>query len=501
MAAVLPNFLKQRASLTPDRPAVLFHDQSYTFQDVFEKALKFAGKIASYSISSGDAVALLVKNKPESIFIIYALQQLGAVAVMINTRLTESEISWQITDSEAKLLIYDDEFKDTADRVQNQKGNLEKASIDELKEREPRLTFIAEEWKMDHICSIMYTSGTTGNPKGVLQSYENHFWSAAGSALNLGLKEDDLWICAVPLFHISGYSILMRSIIYGMTVRLYERFDEEDINNKLINGEGTIISVVTVMLQRLLNNLGNKSYSSRFRCMLLGGGPAPKSILEQCSEKGIPIFQTYGMTETSSQIVTLPPEYSLSKLGSAGKPLFPAQIRIMEDGKVLPPLKAGEIVVKGPNVTKGYLKREDANRERFQDGWLFTGDIGYLDEEGFLYVLDRRSDLIISGGENIYPAEIESVLTGHPDVVEAGVIGVNDANWGQVPVAFLVVKKNVPEKELLDYCRMHLAKYKIPRRFFTVPALPRNASNKLLRRELKQLYREMMKKNAQNSDE
>jgi O-succinylbenzoic acid--CoA ligase len=488
---VLPNFLKQRAFLTPERPAVLFCNQVYTFQDVFKKAIEFAEKVASYSIAPGDAVALLVKNKPETIFLIYALQQLGAAAVMLNTRLTAAEISWQLADSESKLLIYDEEFADLADGVQNQNERMQKASIQELKERKPRRTSIQEEWNMDDVCSIMYTSGTTGNPKGVLQSYGNHFWSATGSALNLGLREDDLWICAVPLFHISGYSILMRSIIYGMTIRLYERFDEEDINNKLINGEGTIISVVAVMLQRLLNNLEGRSYSSRFRCMLLGGGPAPKPILEQCAQKGIPVFQTYGMTETSSQIVTLPPEYSLSKLGSAGKPLFPSQIRIMEDGKVLPPLKAGEIVVKGPNVTKGYLKREEANRERFRDGWLFTGDIGYLDEDGFLYVLDRRSDLIISGGENVYPAEIESVLTGHPDVVEAGVIGVHDERWGQVPVAFLVAKREIPEEELSDYCQTRLAKYKIPKRFFTIPALPRNASNKLLRRELKQLYQEM----------
>lgn len=246
------------------------------------------------------------------------------------------------------------------------------------------------------------------------------------------------------------------------------------------------MSVVAATLSRLLRS-SEGSYHENFRGMLLGGGPAPKPILEECAERGIPVFQTYGMTETSSQIATLSPEYSLTKLGSAGKPLFPCQLRIAAEGGEAP-YKEGEILVKGPNVTVGYLNREEANKEAFVGGWFHTGDIGYVDEEGFLFVLDRRSDLIISGGENIYPAEVESVLLDHPAVIEAGVTGVTNEKWGQVPAAFIVEKEPVEEEELRRFCQSRLAKYKCPAYFIKVEGLPRNASNKLLRRELRNQF-------------
>ncbi len=306
-----------------------------------------------------------------------------------------------------------------------------------------------------------------------------------GSMLNLGLTENDSWYCAVPIFHISGLSILMRSVLYGMKVVLVEKFDEGEANRNIIENGVTIISVVTAMLNRMLAKLGDRSYPPHFRCALLGGGPAPIHLLEQCKRKRIPVFQSYGMTETASQIVTLAPEYSLTKIGSAGKALFPSQLRIEVDSKQAAVNEPGEIVVFGPNVTHGYWKRPDATEEAIQAGWLHTGDIGYIDEDGFLYVLDRRSDLIISGGENVYPAEIEAVLSAHPAVFEAGVTGVADDTWGQVPLAFVVTTEEVTEEQLLTYCREHLASYKIPCEIVFCKELPRNGANKLLRRELK----------------
>jgi O-succinylbenzoic acid--CoA ligase len=290
----------------------------------------------------------------------------------------------------------------------------------------------------------------------------------------------------------------MRSVIYGMPIVLHESFHVEKTLRDLTEKKVTIMSVVTTTLTRIVDHLKEESLPNHFRCMLLGGGPAPLPLLEKCVEKNIPVFQSYGMTETASQIVTLSPEYSLSKLGSAGKPLFPAQIKIeLEDGQAASKGKPGEIVVKGQNVTKGYLFRPEVTKEKIRDGWLYTGDIGYLDDEGFLFVLDRRSDLIISGGENIYPAEIEAVLLAHADIVDAGITGMEDAKWGQVPAAFIVKKEGstLSEEELVQFCLERLAKYKVPKAFYFTKSLPRNAAKKLLRRKLWEWIKEGSDKN------
>ena len=406
----LPNFLKQRAFLTPDRRALSFGNYSCTFQTLYEIAVSWAGALREMDLDTGKRAGVLIKNSKEGFFLLHAIQQAGVTAVMLNNRLTADELKFQLEDTNVEALVYDEMFTSLAQELKMSVRHENIVSLSDIEKKQNNDFQPASQVAMEDICTIMYTSGTTGNPKGVLQSYNNHWWSAIGSALNLGLKESDSWLCTVPLFHISGYSILMRSIIYGIELKLFEKFDEEAVNKELKMGGVTIISVVSAMLQRLLGDLKDGHYHQNFRCMLLGGGPAPKSMLEQCKNKGIPVYQTYGMTETASQFVTLSPEDSLKKLGSAGKPLFPCDMRIMKGNVEASPSEEGEIAVKGPNVTSGYLNRNEANSESFIDGWFLTGDIGYQDEEGFLYVLDRRSDLIISGGENVYPAEIESVL-------------------------------------------------------------------------------------------
>lgn len=482
----MPNWLKQRAYLTPHRQAVIFNGQRLTFGELYQNVLTMAGKLYASGVKRKQFAAVLLRNHLDTAVILLALQLLGVRAVILNNRLTAEELIWQLQDSQAASLISEEFFADERAKIGSMLPDLPQLTKEKLADVRFVEPDVSSEIDMDDICTIMYTSGTTGHPKGVIQTYGNHWWSAAGSALNLGLREDDCWLCSMPLFHISGYSILMKSIIYGMKIVLHEKFDAEKTLQDIKNEHVTIMSVVSTTLTRIIEHIQGGKLPGYFRCMLLGGGPASLPLLEECVAKNIPVYQTYGMTETSSQIVTLAPEDSIRKLGSAGKPLFPSQIKIIAEGNTEAAVKeAGEIIVKGPNVTPGYLNKAESAVKDIQHGWLHTGDIGYLDEEGFLFVLDRRSDLIISGGENIYPAEIEGVLTSHPAIIDAGIIGQKDETWGEVPAAFIVKNSPVTEDELLEFCRGKLAKYKIPKYFYFIDEIPRNASKKILRRKLR----------------
>jgi len=478
----MPNWLMQRAFLTPERTAIETKEEKITFLELHEKVGSVCEHLSYLQIAKGQKVAVLMKNGTQMITVIHALSYIGAVAVLLNTRLSREELLWQMDDAEVVCLVTDQEFETEQVLVY---------AFEEVVNGPKKTAVVQEEFSLEESMTIIYTSGTTGKPKGVILTYGNHWASAVGSSLNLGLRDDDCWLACMPMFHVGGLSLLMKNIMYGMRILLVPKYDPDFIHEAIKTRGITIISVVSKMLMDLLERLGEETYPSSLRCMLLGGGPAPKPLLETCVTKGIPVYQTYGMTETSSQICTLSADYMLTKVGSAGKPLFSCQLRIEKDGEVVPPNVEGEIVVKGLNVTHGYFKREDATRETIIDGWLHTGDLGYLDEEGFLYVLDRRSDLIISGGENIYPAQIEEVLLAHPMVVEAGVVGKVDEQWGQVPAAFIVKANHVTEAEIIKFCEEKLAKYKVPKEVHFLLELPRNASKKLLRRELRHLLKEM----------
>ncbi len=485
----LPNFLMKRAALSPERIALEMDDRKVTFAELYRNSLQLTEKLGELGVKKGDRISIFMSNSIELVEVLFALKNIGAVTVLHNLRLTAQELSFQVEDAASRFILVEDGLGSFFSSVFVPEKIIPFSRLASINGRSVE---VVEEFDLDSTDTIMYTSGTTGFPKGVKQTYGNHLWSATGSALNLGLHENDCWLLAVPMFHISGLSILMRSVVYGMRVIIHKRFDAEAVHMDLMERNVTIVSVVSAMLRALLEKLGTGAYPPSFRCMLVGGGPVPKSMLEECQEKAIPVFQTYGMTETCSQIVTLSPESAIAKLGSAGKPLFPCQLKIIQEGQVAAPGETGEIVVKGPNVTPGYFNREKATKDSFQDGWFYTGDVGYLDEEGFLFVVDRRSDLIISGGENVYPAEIEAVLVSHPLINEAGVTGVHDDRWGQVPVAFIVENRIglIDEEELLSYLKERLAGYKVPKQLHLVEALPRNASSKLMRRELLKLVPE-----------
>lgn len=472
----MQNWLLQRARLTPQATALQFLHKTYSWQEIVSQASIRAGQLVRMGVEPKTRVALLAPSTDELVITIYACMLLQCEMVMCNRRLAQHELTYQLEDAEVTTVIV----------AQADSAKLPACPfilLEDVAQQTAETLQFSEQWQEEATASIMYTSGTTGFPKGVRQTYGNHQASALSAALNVGVAPQDVWLCTMPIFHISGLSILMRSILYGNGVQLHENFDEKQVVDALLTGEVTHMSVVAVTLARILQELEarGEQLPKHFKLMLAGGGAVPKSYLQRAIACNIAIAQTYGMTETASQTATLSPQDALRKIGSSGKVLFFSQIKIAGAKKAG---EHGEICVQGPNVTPGYIGRH-ANKAATQNGWLHTGDIGYLDDEGYLYVVDRRNDLIISGGENIYPAEIENILHGHEAIIEAGVCGCDDAKWGAVPVAFIVVKSAVSAQQIQAYCAEHLAKYKVPKQVHIVSALPRNGANKLLRRELR----------------
>ncbi|AIF43996.1 o-succinylbenzoate--CoA ligase [Virgibacillus sp. SK37] len=478
MEEFIPHWLNKQASLSPSQVAIEELDGStLTFLQLQEESSTYARKLASWGVTDGSHVGILSTNCTEMVIAIHALSYLGAVVVLLNTRLTTAELNFQLTDAEVAFLLAEQDKMEQAKELQVDNYR----TFSDLTSLSEKNIALFKEIKLSKAFTIIYTSGTTGHPKGVVHTYGNHWWSAIGSALNLGINPTDKWLAALPIFHVSGLSILIRSVVYGMPIFLLNKFDAVVVHEAIMKKNVTMVSVVTIMLQELLNLLQEDTYPESFRCMLLGGGPAPEPLLQKAKERQIPVFQSFGMTETASQIVTLSAKDALQKVGSAGKPLLPAQLKINNPNEQ----NIGEIFVKGPMVTKGYFKNKYATEKAFVDGWLATGDLGYLDSEGFLYVVDRRTDLIISGGENIYPSELESILSGMEQIREIAVIGKKDVTWGEVPVAFIVTEDEMlSAEEVLAYAQNHLAKYKWPREVIFVRDLPRNASNKIVRKDL-----------------
>jgi O-succinylbenzoic acid--CoA ligase len=489
----MPDWLRQRALQTEDRLALIADGAELTYAALDARVNTAAQRLEAEGLRPGEIVALLAQNGAAYVIAVHAVSRAGAVLLPLNLRLAPAELAWQLRDAGVHRLIHDESQGPSAHGLRDEVSPLQFVALESLASAAARPSRASgraapdPRFELGSPHTVLYTSGTTGRAKGAVLSYGNHLWSATASALNLGLSPDDRWLACLPLFHAGGLSILLRSVIYGTTAIVHPGFDPESVNGAIDEQGVTIVSVVANMLQRMLDQRGDRPYSATLRCMLLGGGPAPEPLLRRCAALGVPVVQTYGLTETASQIATLAPEDALRKLGSAGRPLFGSELRIVaEDGSPCAPGDAGEIVVRGPTVTSGYLNNPRATAAAIRDGWLHTGDVGYLDAEGYLYVRDRRDDLIISGGENVYPAEIEAVLASHPAVAEAGVYGVEDPRWGRAPAAVVVLRAgaSLPPDELIAFCRERLAAYKTPSRVSFAEALPRNAAGKLLRREL-----------------
>lgn len=502
----MPAWLAQRAATDADVEALRYNGASLSYRELYRLATQIASELRRDGVKDRSRVAVLVRNGRLFALAVHSLMQMGILMVPLNWRLTISEMTWQVRDSEVDFLIYDGESEREAQEISTE-TQVRVWKIEDLLDEDKGLGVGVANRRVEansnqliefqRPLAVIYTSGTTGHPKGTILTYGNFWWSAIASALQSGLQKNDKWLVPMPLFHVGGLSVLMRSVIYGITAVIQDRFDAVQVNRTLDEEEITLLSVVPTMLARMLEERRGAAYPGRLRLVLLGGSSAPRRVLEDCSRLGVPVAQSYGLTEACSQVATLLPEDGLRKLGSSGMPLFPTQIRILEGEQTLEANEIGEIAVRSPTVTPGYLNRPQDNALSFRNGWFMTGDIGYLDEEGYLFVIDRRNDLIVSGGENVYPAEVEAVLLRHPGVLEAGVVGAEHSLWGQVPMAVIRLPDgtSILDAELEEHCRQYLAGYKVPKTFLRMDSpLPRNASGKLLRRDLRVRVNELWNK-------
>jgi O-succinylbenzoic acid--CoA ligase len=439
----LDDWLAQRSQSCPERPALVADGSSVTYAELEAEATWVARRLIAHGVRRGSTVAMTMHPRREQVVMVHALMKVGAVLLPLGPRLSAPERAAVIAAEEPAVDLDD---------------------AGELTQTEADLPLLGEH-DMDDVASRVMTSGSSGAPDPVGLTYGNFLWSAVASAFNIGVDPEDRWLCCLPLSHISGLGIVMRSVIYGTTALLHDGFDVDRVAEALEREEITVVSLVTTMLTRLLEAGVDLSGP---RAILVGGGPVPEDPLEEALARGATVVQTYGLTETCSQVTTLAPADARRKLGSAGRPLLTTHLRIQD----------GEILVQGPTVAPG---RADA------DGWLHTGDLGRIDEEGFLYVDDRIDDMIVSGGENVIPAEVEKVLLRHPEVADAAVVGRDDPEWQQAVTAIVVLQdgSEVSPDELRRHCAESLAGFKVPKRVELAAALPRTPSGKLMRRALR----------------
>lgn len=490
---IIPNWLEQRAETSPGHAALMYEGRSISFADLAARAAAVSGRLRHLGVSRGDRIALLIGNRPEFVEILNAAARLGAVIVPLNGRLSPTEIARQLEDSNPRVLLYDKATRDTVAAVREMLA-ISAVSVDvDALNGDPVLDEIAGDpdrgsptIDLQAAHCMVYTSGSSGRPKGVLLTFGNFFWSAVGSAFNLGVHRDDRWLACLPFCHVGGLSILLRSVIYGTSAVIHHGFDPARVDRALDEDRVTIISVVANMLQRLMETRGDRPFPPWLRCVLLGGGPAPLALLQACRARRLPVMQTYGLTEAASQVATLAPADAERKLGSAGKPLLGTEVLLRGIDGPVPTGEVGEILIRGPSVSPGYLNSVgDVQR---QDGWFCTGDLGRLDDEGFLYVMGRRDDMIISGGENVYPAEVEAALQAHPAVAEACVFGVPDERWGAAVAACVRLRPGMTASadDLVEHVRRHLAHFKAPRHMHFVNDFPRTAAGKIVRHRVRQ---------------
>ena len=494
----LANWFRERALSTPERRALNFEGRDWTYGEMQRDIEACAGRLAALGIKAGDRVAFLGFNQPMFLFAMFASARLGAIFVPLNFRLTGPELAFMIEDCQAGALIVDETHRAVIEPQIAQLTSL-KAVLAAERETQwidgPPPATAPVRANEDDVALIMYTSGTTGRPKGAMLTHGNIWWNNASGMHTLDMLADDVTLVPAPIFHIGGLNVTtLAAFQKGALVVLHRAFDPGRALADIAAHKVTTMFGVPAMFLFMAQHPGfAETDFSSVRVLCVGGAPCPLPVLKAYLARGVSMQQGYGLTETSPMVSFLAPEYALTKVGSSGRtPMF-VEVKVVDFNghAVSAPRTQGEILVRGPNVTKGYWGMPDATAKAIDaDGWFRTGDAGFFDEEGFLTISDRIKDMIISGGENVYPAEIESQLMRHPAIAEVGVIGEPDSQWGERVVAVAALKPGatLTLDELRAFAEQSLAHFKLPKRLEIVKALPRNATGKILKYQLRQTF-------------
>ncbi|WP_328352368.1 o-succinylbenzoate--CoA ligase [Streptomyces sp. NBC_00445] len=486
----------RRARKTPHRTALIHGETAFTYAELYDRTTRLAHALRARGVRRGDRIAYLGPNHPSYLETLFAAGTLGAVFVPLNTRLAGPEIAYQLADSGAKALVYGPVFQGL---VAGLPGSTDvRTYVEAGAEYEEALASASQEpidepVGADDTCIIMYTSGTTGRPKGAMLTHGNLTWNAINVLVDTDLIADERALVSAPLFHTAGLNMLTLPVLLkGGTCVLVEAFVPEATFDLIERHRITFMFGVPTMFEQIARHpRWPDADLSSLRILTCGGSPVPTPLIAAYQERGLTFLQGYGMTEASPGTLFLDAEHALSKAGSAGVPHFFSDVRVVRPD--LAPVdvgETGEIVVRGPNVMAGYWGLAEETAGSFADGWFRSGDAARIDEDGYVFIVDRIKDMIISGGENIYPAEIEDLLLAHPDIVECAVIGVPDDKWGEVPRAVVVPREDVSvdPDEILASLSGRLAKYKIPKSVVLADELPRTASGKLLKSRVRSRY-------------
>ena len=508
MSRISFDWLERWEELKPDKTALIdvYTNRSYTYREFNRRANRLAnGWRDKWGIQQGDRVGILAKNCGEYLESLFAAAKIGAILVPINIRLAGPELSYIINDSEPRGLIVGEDYVAAISEIKHNISGMNYLLLDGsasqdmtpyedfLESSDDQVPQLQAPVTLDDPQVILYTSGTTGYPKGSIQTHGNILFNSINAILSLDIISSDIFLCGLPMFHTGGLHVQTTPTLHaGGTVVIMRSFDAREALKLIDEGKVNTVFFVYTMWQFMCEHADfHRTNFSGLRMAWSGGGPCPLPVLKAFQDKGVPLSQGYGLTEAGPDATILLAEDSIRKLGSIGKSSFHNSIRIVDDNDTdVSQGEVGEILLRGPTVTPGYWNKPEATAESLKGGWFHTEDLGFMDEEGYYFIVDRKKDMIISGGENIYPAEIEKVIYQHPKVAKVAVIGIPHEKWGEVGHAVVCPKKGekITEEEITNFLMDKLARFKIPKSVSFMEELPQSPSGKILKRVLKEHF-------------